>query len=98
MTKQEIIQACKGKMPRELAVAVAETEFWNGDDWTLEELFALQVYQSRLVMDFSKFHEAAEATLKRPSGRLAALADWLCTHARFDARFSPDRLRFLYTH
>lgn len=52
------------QLTKEQAKKVAESEVWK--DWTDEEIVRFQLFQERLCMDFSKFHEAVEKILGRP--------------------------------
>ena len=46
------------------AITFAESKVW--ELWTNEEIVRFQLFQKRLCMDFSRFHEAIEAVLDRP--------------------------------
>jgi hypothetical protein len=44
-------------------------DFYNKGDWkswTHEEIVKFQLFQEKLCMDFSRFHQAMEAVLGRP--------------------------------
>jgi len=46
------------------AIRLANSEFWN--ELTLQERAKFQLFEPRLCMPFSVFHEAVEETLGRP--------------------------------
>ena len=46
------------------AIALAETGVWR--NWSDEDIVQFQLYQERLCMDFSRFHQAVEAVFGRP--------------------------------
>jgi len=46
------------------AIAIAKSEIWK--NWSNEDIVKFQLFQNRLCMDFSRFHEAVEAVLCRP--------------------------------
>lgn len=52
------------QLTKEQAIAIAEGGEWK--DWTDEEIVRFQMYQDRLCVDFSRFHQAVEAVLGRP--------------------------------
>jgi hypothetical protein len=49
---------------RDEAITLAASGWWH--DMDAEHVFEWQMLTEELVMDFSDFHAAAEATLKRP--------------------------------
>ncbi len=51
-------------MTTEEAVALAKSEFWTS--LTFEEIAKFQLFEPKLCMPFSIFHEAVEKTLGRP--------------------------------
>lgn len=55
------------------AIALAESDIWK--KWSDNEVVRFQLYQDRLCMDFSRFHEAMEAVLGRPVWT-HEFADW----------------------
>ncbi|MFH1012888.1 MAG: hypothetical protein V1769_00070 [Thermoplasmatota archaeon] len=52
------------QLTKEQALEIAESGVWK--NWTDEEVTKFQLYQDRLCMDFSRFHESVEKTLGRP--------------------------------
>jgi len=52
------------QLTREEAIKIADSGIWK--NWTNEEIVKFQLYQNRLCMDFSRFHEAVEKVLGRP--------------------------------
>ena len=64
--KQEIKELCAGEITKEVAMAVAQTEWWKEEGWTDEEIARLQLGQDRLVMNFPDFQRAVESALGRP--------------------------------
>ena len=46
------------------AITLADSKFW--ETMTMRERAVFQMFESRLCMPFSVFHEAMEATLGRP--------------------------------
>jgi hypothetical protein len=52
------------QLTKEQAVALAQSKVWQ--DWTDEEIVRFQLFQDRLCMNFSRFHEAVEKVLDRP--------------------------------
>ena len=52
------------QLTKEQALEIAQSGIWK--TWTDEEVVKFQLYQKRLCMDFSKFHEAIEKVLGRP--------------------------------
>ena len=49
---------------KEEAIAIAESGVWK--DLDDEEIVKKQLFQRKLCMDFSRFHEAMEKVLSRP--------------------------------
>ena len=49
---------------KEEAIAIAESGVWK--DLDDEEIVKMQLFQRKLCMDFSRFHEAMEKVLDRP--------------------------------
>jgi len=49
---------------REQAIEIAKSGIWK--EWSDEQVVKCQLYQKRLCMDFSRFHEAMEKVLGRP--------------------------------
>jgi uncharacterized FlaG/YvyC family protein len=45
------------------AISIAESKIW--EKWTNEEIVRFQLFQDRLCMNFSRFHEAMEKVLNR---------------------------------
>lgn len=52
------------QLTREQAIAFAESECY--EDWTPEQIVRFQLFQQKLCMPFSVFHEAIEKVLNRP--------------------------------
>lgn len=52
------------QLSREQAIAFGKTGEWK--TWTPEQIFAFQIQQDKLCVDFSAFHEATEKALGRP--------------------------------
>lgn len=52
------------QLTKEQAISIAKSGMWK--NWTHEERFKFQLFQGRLCMDFSAFHESAEKVLGRP--------------------------------
>jgi hypothetical protein len=46
------------------AIAFSKSGVWK--NWTDEEVVKFQLYQDRLCLDFSRFHQAMEGVLGRP--------------------------------
>ena len=46
------------------AIAFANSGVWK--EWTDEQIVRFQLFQKKLCMDFSRFHQAIEAVLERP--------------------------------
>jgi len=51
-------------MTKDEAVALAKTGWWKNR--TPREIVSFQLFEKKLCMDFSAFHEALEAALGRP--------------------------------
>lgn len=66
MDKQHILDRCATELTEREAYGIAETRFWESDEWTPTELALMQLNQRRLVMDFSVFHQSVENLLERP--------------------------------
>lgn len=49
---------------KEQAIAFAESGVWK--EWSNEQIVRFQLFQDRLCIDFSRFHEAVEKVLDRP--------------------------------
>lgn len=49
---------------REMAIALAETKWWEG--MSDREVATFQLFESKLCMPFSLFHKAVEGALDRP--------------------------------
>ena len=45
------------------AIRMCKSKVW--EDWTDEQIVRFQLFQDKLCMDFSKFHEAISKVLKR---------------------------------
>lgn len=52
------------QLTKEQAIAFYESRAWEG--WTAEQKTGFQLFQNRLCMPFTVFHEAIEETLGRP--------------------------------
>jgi len=52
------------QLSKEEAIAFAESGVWK--DWPNEMIAGFQLFQDKLCMSFSRFHEALEKTLGRP--------------------------------
>jgi hypothetical protein len=52
------------QLTKEQAIKFFESGVWK--TWTDEEIVKFQLFQTRLCMDFSRFHEAMEKILNRP--------------------------------
>ena len=52
------------QLTKKQAIALAKSKVW--ENWTNEEIVRFQLFQEKLCMDFSRFHEAVEAVLDRP--------------------------------
>jgi len=52
------------QLTREQAIAISQSGEWK--DWTDEEIVRFQLFQDRLAIPFSRFHEALENVLGRP--------------------------------
>ena len=46
------------------AIAIAESKVWK--KWSDDEVVRFQLFQNRLCLPFSRFHEAVEKVLNRP--------------------------------
>ena len=53
------------QLTKEQAIELAQSGKWK--DWPDRELVGFQLFQERLCMDFSFFHEKIEKVLNRPS-------------------------------
>ena len=52
------------ELTKEQAIALAETQFWEG--MSSYEIVRFQLFENRLCMPFQVFHEAIEEELGRP--------------------------------
>lgn len=52
------------QLNKEQAIRFANSGIWKR--WTDEQIVRFQLFQERLCMDFSRFHEAMENVLDRP--------------------------------
>lgn len=52
------------QLTKEQAINLADSEIWK--EWSDEEVVKFQLFQKRLCMNFSRFHEAVEKVLGRP--------------------------------
>ncbi len=52
------------QLTKEQAILFSKSEIWA--DWSNEEIVKLQLFQDRMCMPFSRFHEAIEKVLDRP--------------------------------
>ena len=52
------------QLTREQAIELAKSKVY--ENWTNEEIVRFQLFQEKLCMDFSRFHEALEKVLDRP--------------------------------
>lgn len=52
------------QLTTEQAIAFAKSKVY--ETWTYEQIVRFQLFQEKLCMDFSKFHEALEKVLDRP--------------------------------
>lgn len=52
------------QLSKEQAILFSESQIW--DDWSHDEIVKLQLFQDKLCVPFSKFHEAIEKVLDRP--------------------------------
>ncbi len=52
------------QLTREQAIAIAESKVW--EKWNNEQIVRFQLFQDRLCVPFSRFHEAVEKVLNRP--------------------------------
>ena len=49
---------------KEEAISIYESKIW--EQWSPEDIVAIQLFQNRLLVPFDKFHEAIEKVLDRP--------------------------------
>lgn len=54
----------KVQLTEEQAIEMAKSEEWK--QWSPEQVVRFQLFQKRLCMDFSHFHQAMETVLNRP--------------------------------
>lgn len=54
----------KVQLTKEQAIAFADSKIW--EHWTDDQIVRLQLFQQRLAVPFSRFHEAIEKVLGRP--------------------------------
>jgi len=52
------------ELTKEQVIAFADSGIWKG--WTNEQIVRFQLFQRKMCMPFSRFHEALEDVLKRP--------------------------------
>ncbi len=52
------------QLTKEQAILFSESQIWA--DWSHEEIVKLQLFQDKLCVPFSRFHEAIEKVLDRP--------------------------------
>ena len=52
------------QLTTEQAIKFAESGIWK--EWSDEEIVLFQLFQKKLCMDFSRFHQAMEKVLNRP--------------------------------
>jgi hypothetical protein len=52
------------QLTRDQAIELANSKVY--ENWTNEEIVRFQLFQEKLCMDFSRFHEALEKVLGRP--------------------------------
>lgn len=52
------------QLTKEQAIEIAASGVWK--EWTPEEVVKFQLFQKKLCMDFSHFHECMEKVLLRP--------------------------------
>lgn len=52
------------QLSKDQALAIAESGVWK--NWNSEDVVRFQLFQKRLCMDFSRFHEAVNAVFGRP--------------------------------
>ena len=52
------------QLTREQAIELAKSKVY--ENWTNKEIVRFQLFQEKLCMDFSRFHEALEKVLDRP--------------------------------
>lgn len=60
-THEDLLHA---QISREDAIAIAESGIWK--EWDNEQIVRFQLFQDKLCMPFSRFHEAMEDVLGRP--------------------------------
>ncbi|MFA5151280.1 MAG: hypothetical protein WC554_01845 [Clostridia bacterium] len=52
------------QLTKDQAIAFANSRVW--ENWTDEQIVRFQLFQTKLCMDFGRFHEAMEKVLNRP--------------------------------
>lgn len=52
------------QLTTEEAIEFGESNIWK--DWSAEQIVRFQLFQKKLALPFSKFHEAIEEVFKRP--------------------------------
>lgn len=52
------------QLTKEQAILFGESQIWA--DWSHEEIVKFQLFQDKMCMPFSRFHEAIEKVLDRP--------------------------------
>ena len=52
------------QITKEQAIAIGKSEVWK--TWTDEEIVKFQLYQDKLAVPFSRFHQAVEKVLGHP--------------------------------
>ena len=52
------------QLTKKQAINFVKNELWK--EWNDEQIVRFQLFQERLCVDFSRFHEAMETVLKRP--------------------------------
>lgn len=52
------------QVTKEQAIKIAKSKVW--ESWTDEQITRFQLFQNRLCLPFSRFHEAVEKVLGRP--------------------------------
>jgi len=52
------------QLTQEQAIAFAKSDIWK--EWSDQQIVELQLFQRRLCVDFSRFHQAIESVLGRP--------------------------------
>lgn len=63
------------QLTKEQAIKIAESKCY--ESWPLDLLARFQMYQTKLCMDFEKFHGAVELTLGRPVTTMEFASDRL---------------------